>query len=236
MQRDADVHLELLVVCDGALNTRAELNRDGVGSLERLVDQPAVARSYEILVLNVDVSLGTADVVHVGLLDGIVILAALADVDLVKDVAVELDRVGVDRTKKLTAPCVGIVLGARPIHDEALLLRDVEKQMSLLRILLLPAILEVFEQVQRNLAIVVAMNVVPGLPGAGVTGVRQSDVAVKVILVLGLERLEEGVFGSIITSVGQIDSTHEANDASALGQQSSVGDGRIDQNALLMVS
>lgn len=154
-----------------------------------------MARSNEILVLNVDVSLGTADVVHVGLLDGIVILAPLADIDLVKDVAVETDRVGVDRTEQLTTPCVGIVLGARPIHDEALLLRDVEKQMSLIRILLLPAILKVFEQVQRNLAIVVAMNVVPGLTGAGVTGVGQSDVAVKVILMLGLERLEEECSG-----------------------------------------
>ena len=112
MQRDANVHLELLVVGDGPLNTGAELNGDSVGSLESVMDQPSVAGSYEILILNVDVSLSTADVMNVRLLDGVVILAALTDIDLVKDVAVKVDRIRVDRAEELAAPGVGVVLGA----------------------------------------------------------------------------------------------------------------------------
>ena len=236
MERDAYVHLELLVVINGFLDASTQLNGDGVGSLESFMDQPAMTRSQEVLVLDVDVPLGPADVVDVGLLDGIVVPATLSDIDLVVDVAMELDGIGVDRPEQLAVPGGRIVLGTRPVHDKVILLRNAQQQILLRRILLLPAVLKVLEKIQSDRAVVVAMDVVPGFAGSGVAGVGQSDVAVEVVFVLGLERLEEGMVGRIVPAVREIDTSHKPNDAPTFGKGSGIGDGGIDQDALLVMS
>ena len=232
MHGDANVNLELLIGVDGPLDASAELDGNRVGRLERFVDEPGMAGSEEVLILDVYVTLGAADVMDVGLLDGIVVPAALANVDLVEDRRVELHGIGVDAAEELHVPRIGSG-GLGPVQGEALGLGDGKEPVVLVRVLLLPPILKVEQEIEGDGTLVVAVNVVPGLTRTDVAGVAGRDAAVEIIPVLGLEGGEEGVLGRVVSTVGNVYAAHEANHASLLGI---AVEGGIEENALLMMS